>query len=39
MKFPKPWYRKSRDAWFVTLDGRQVKLGKTEEESLRRIMN
>ena len=36
MKFPKPWYRKSRGAWFVTLDGQQVKLGKTEEEALKR---
>ena len=22
-----PWYRSSRDAWFVTIDGRQVDLG------------
>ena len=36
MKFPKPWYRKSRDAWFVTLDGQQVKLGKTKDEALKR---
>lgn len=36
MKFPQPWYRKSRRAWFVTLDGRQIKLGTTKEEALRR---
>lgn len=26
-KFPKPWFRASRNAWFVTLDGRQHELG------------
>ncbi len=36
MKFPKPWYRKSRRAWFVTLDGQQIKLGTTKDEALRR---
>ncbi len=36
MKFAQPWYRKSRRAWFVTLDGRQIKLGKTKEEALAR---
>jgi hypothetical protein len=36
MKFPKPWYRQSRRAWFVTLDGQQVPLGKTKSEALKR---
>lgn len=26
-KFPKPWFRATRDAWFVTLDGQQHDLG------------
>lgn len=34
MKFPKPWYRKSRGAWFVTLDGRQIQLGEKKKEAL-----
>src|SRR5205823_2907392 len=25
---PKPWYRKSKDAWYVCLDGKQVQLAK-----------
>ncbi len=36
MKFSKPWCRTSRRAWFVTLDGRQLKLGKTKQEALAR---
>lgn len=32
MKFSQPWYRKSRKAWFVTLDGKQIKLGKTKTD-------
>jgi hypothetical protein len=36
MKFPKPWYRKSRRAWFVTLDGQQIKLGTTKDEAFGR---
>ena len=36
MKFPKPWYRKSRGGWFVTFNGQQIKLGKTKPEALRR---
>jgi len=39
MKFPKPWYRKSRRAWFVTLDGQQIKLGTTKDEALRRYQD
>lgn len=34
MKFAKPWYRKSRRAWFVTLNGKQIKLGVTKQEAL-----
>lgn len=32
MKFPKPWFRKGR-GWFVTLDGKQIKLGTRRDES------
>lgn len=39
MKFPKPWYRRSRRAWFVTLDGQQIKLGTTKDEALRRYQD
>ena len=39
MKFPKPWYRKSRRAWFVTLDGQQVKLAASKDEALRRYQD
>ena len=39
MKFPKPWYRKSRRAWFVTLDGQQIKLGTTKDEALSRYQD
>jgi len=39
MKFAKPWYRKSRRAWFVTLDGQQIKLGTTKDEALRRYQD
>lgn len=24
---PKPWFRKDRDAWFVTINGRRYNLG------------
>ena len=36
MKFPKPWYRKSRRAWFVTLDGQQINVGASKDEALAR---
>ncbi|MDA7980826.1 MAG: tyrosine-type recombinase/integrase [Pirellulales bacterium] len=36
MRFPQPWYRKSRRAWFVTLDGRQILLGSSKPEALTR---
>ena len=39
MRFPKPWYRKSRHAWFVTLDGQQIKLGTSRDEALRRYQD
>ena len=32
MKFPKPWFRKGR-GWFVTLNGKQVKLGTVRDEA------
>src|SRR5262249_13757457 len=28
---PKPWYRRGRDAWFVTLDGRQIRLAEGKD--------
>ena len=28
MRPPKPWYRASNDAWYVKLDGRQIRLAK-----------
>ncbi len=30
---PKPWYRKSRQAWFVTINGTQHNLGPEKEEA------
>lgn len=33
MRFPKPWYRRSRGAWFVTLDGQQIKLGEGKRQA------
>jgi integrase len=35
MKFPKPWHRKGR-GWFVTFDGRQIKLGTKRAEAFDR---
>lgn len=35
MRFPKPWNRKGR-GWFVTLNGRQIKLGKRRKEAFER---
>lgn len=32
MKFPKPWHRKGR-GWYVTLDGKQIKLGDDRDEA------
>lgn len=33
IKQPKPWYWKSRNAWYVTLDGKQVRLHENEREA------
>ena len=38
---PKPWFRKSRNAWYVTLDGKAVRLGtdkKRAEKEFHRLM-
>ncbi len=29
----KPYYKMSNKLWYVTIDGRQVRLGRTEEEA------
>ena len=36
MKFPKPFFRKSKGAWYVQLGKRQISLGKDREEAFRR---
>ena len=33
-KFPKPWFRKDRKAWFVQLHGKQVNLGPNRNDAL-----
>ena len=33
---PKPFYRKSRDTWYVEVDGRQINLGKDRESAFQR---
>ena len=33
---PKPFYRKSRDTWYVEIDGRQISLGKDRESAFQR---
>jgi hypothetical protein len=35
---PKPFYRKSRDTWYVEVDGRQINLGKDREPLFSGIM-
>ena len=30
---PKPWYRKGEKAWYVTLNGRQINLGKDKKQA------
>lgn len=35
-RFPKPWFRAARGAWFVQLDGKQVCLGPDQAEAMRR---
>lgn len=32
-RIPKPWPRKSTGTWYVTLDGKQIPLGKTKREA------
>lgn len=33
MKLPKPWFRKSSNAYYLTLNGQQIRLGTTKEEA------
>lgn len=33
---PKPFYRKSRDTWYVEVDGRQINLGKDRDIAYQR---
>lgn len=33
MRQPKPWYWEKRTAWYVTLDGKQVRLHENEQEA------
>ena len=33
---PKPFYRKSRDTWYVEVDGRQINLGRDRETAFQR---
>jgi len=35
-RFRKPFYRKSRDLWYVELDGKQHNLGRDEKEAFRK---
>lgn len=35
-KFPKPWFRPSRNRWFVTLNGRQINLGSDKDTAFER---
>jgi len=35
-KFPKPWYRRSRGVWYVTLNGKQHNLGSDREAAFDR---
>ena len=35
-RFPKPFFKKSHQAWYVQLDGRQVRLGPDEAEAQHR---
>lgn len=35
-KYPKPWYRPSRDVWYVTLNGRQHNLGSDKDKAFER---
>lgn len=32
-KFAKPWFRPSRNTWYVTLDGKQINLGRNQKQA------
>ncbi len=34
--FPKPFYKKSRKTWYVEINGRQINLGRDEEQAFQR---
>jgi integrase len=34
---PKPWFRKDRQEWYVTLSGKRVRLGPDKEEAFRKF--
>jgi len=36
MRFPKPFFRKSKKAWYLQLGGRQISLGKCRDEAFLR---
>ena len=36
MRFPKPFFRASKDAWYVQLGKRQISLGKDRDEAFER---
>ena len=33
MRFPKPFFRESKQAWYVQIGKRQISLGKDREEA------
>jgi hypothetical protein len=33
--YPKPWFRPSRNTWYVEIEGRQHKLGPDRDEAFR----
>ncbi len=35
-KFPKPFYRTARNAWFLQVGAKQIKLGPDRDAALRR---
>lgn len=36
MHFPKPWFRPSRNTWYVQVNGKQINLGSDEKEAFRK---
>lgn len=38
-RIPKPWFRKDRNAWFVTIDGRRHNLGPKKKEAMEAFYN